>query len=128
MGVRVKSDRTLKAYYRDINTRFFDNELPDSVCVRWATDEDLDDEGCDAGDYNGWADTCDDGRHPYKIIIDSSLRGLQIQHISTLVHEMIHIATELKDDHGPAFERRLAALADRGIFKKGALRRGLTLF
>jgi hypothetical protein len=124
----MRSDRTLKAYYREINTRFFDNELPDNVCVRWADEDELAAEKCEEGDFCGWADKCEDGRSVYKIVIDTSLRGQQTLHLCTLVHEMIHVATELRDDHGPAFDRWHKLLTTRGLFKKGALRRGLTLF
>ena len=51
-----------------------------------------------------------------------------IVRISTLVHEMIHLATDLKDDHGTAFEFWRQYVSDRGIFKKHALRKGSTLF
>jgi hypothetical protein len=123
----MRSDRTLKAWFREINSKFFDNELPDNVCVRWADDDELVAEGCEIGDYCGWADK-GDGRHLYKIVIDTSLRGQHTLHLGTLVHEMIHVATELRDEHGPAFDRWHKILTERGLFKKGALRRGLTLF
>jgi hypothetical protein len=48
--------------------------------------------------------------------------------LTTLIHECIHVFLELKDDHGPAFEKVRLMLSDRGIFKKGALVRGLTIF
>jgi hypothetical protein len=122
----LRSDKTLKKYYRLINKKFFENQLPDNVCVRWA-DEDEDGEGFEER-YFGIADRANDGYHEYVIVMSRSLNRPAVTRLSTLAHEMCHIATELRDNHGPAFERWRQTIADRGIFKKGALRKGLTLF
>jgi len=50
------------------------------------------------------------------------------QKLSTLIHEMIHIATHFKDSHGPLFAEWHLKLTERGAFKKGALLKGITLF
>lgn len=117
----MRSNRALKAWYREINTKFFDSELPDNVCVRWAEDPD---EEPDLASV----DNANDGKNKYEIVINKEKNSVVSIRLSTLVHEMIHVATELRDDHGPAFERWRSLLAERGIFKKGALYRGVTLF
>lgn len=117
----MRSDRTLKAWYRDINTRYFDSELPDNVCVCWADDGEAD------GMF-GFADNCDDGRHKYVIMMNPELCRRVTIKLGTLIHEMVHIKLELRDDHGPAFAREIRILFDKGIFKKGAVYRGVTLF
>jgi hypothetical protein len=122
----LRSDKTLKKWYRTINRRFFENKLPDDVCVRWS-EEDEDGEEFEER-YFGIADRANDGYHSYVIVMSRGLNRPAVTRLSTLAHEMIHIATELRDDHGPAFAKWHQTLTDRGFFKKGALRRGLTLF
>jgi hypothetical protein len=123
----VKSDRTLLKWYRTINRKFFDGACPERVCVRWA---DPDEEANDWEDrYFGEASISeDDEHHDYQIVMSRKLNEKWIVRISTLVHEMCHLATDLKDNHGPAFEQWRQYVADRGIFKKHALRKGRTLF
>jgi hypothetical protein len=121
----VKSDKTLKKWYRFLNHKFFHDELPNNVCVRWS-DEDEED-GFEER-YFGVADYADDRYHKYQIILSYPLNRKFTVMASTLAHEMVHIATELKDNHGPAFDRYHKLLTERGLFKKGALRKNLTLF
>jgi hypothetical protein len=125
----VKSDRTLLKWYRLINKKFFDGACPDRVCVRWA-EPDEDREPRWEKKYFGEASRSEDaeGHHDYQIVMSKPLNKQWIVRISTLVHEMIHLATDLKDDHGPAFEHWRQYVSDRGIFKKHALRKGSTLF
>lgn len=122
----MRSDRTLKKYYRLINRKFFDNELPDDVCVRWSNEDD-DEEGFEDR-YFGMATRADDGYHSYVIIMSRALNIKDCVRLSTLAHECCHIATGLRDNHGPAFSAWHQKLTDRGLFKKGAVRKGLTLF
>lgn len=117
----MRSDRTLKAWYRELNTRWFDNELPDNVCVRWAEDDD------EEKDF-GSADLCHDGYHKYQILLNRESCSPVMTRLAILIHEMIHVKLELRDDHGPAFERVRKELSDKGIFKKGAVYKGVTLF
>lgn len=119
----MRSDKTLKKWYRFLNHKFFHNELPDDVCVRWS-DEDEDGEGFEER-YFGVADKID-GK--YVIVLSRELNKSFMVRISTLAHEAIHIATGLKDNHGPAFDRYHKLLTERGLFKKGAIRKNLTLF
>ena len=67
------------------------------------------------------------GRNSYIITISRQSHTGINQVLISLIHEMIHIATGMKDDHGPKFEEWRQTLGDRGIFKKGVIRRGLTL-
>src|SRR5574337_222948 len=119
----MRCDPTLKKWYRRINRKFFLDELPNNVIVRYGNE---DDDDLDA--YLGLSELCADGRHKYQIIINKEKNVSATIRFGTLIHEMVHIATGLRDDHGPAFETWRATLADRGIFKKGALYKGLTLF
>lgn len=124
----MKSDRTLMAWYRRINKRFFDGACPEKVCVRWA-DPEMETQYEWEDKYFGEASKVDDDPyHDYQIVLSRPNNKKWIVRISTLVHEMIHLATDLKDDHGPAFEQWRQHVADRGIFKKHALRKDFTLF
>lgn len=127
----MQSDRTLRKWYRYMNRRFFDNELPDNVCVRWA-DETEEKEVQWEQKYFGWADKCRgkyaDGYHTHYIVLSRVKNVSASLRLSTLAHEMIHIATDIRDDHGPAFERWRELIAERGIFKKHAVHKNTTLF
>jgi hypothetical protein len=133
----MKSDPTLRKWYKKINRRFFDNNCPTSgVCVRYARQGEEKREIEES--YFGWADqkgsktwtthekNCSNCRHNFEIVLDEKAPWVSI--LSTLAHEMIHLATNMKDDHGPAFEEWRQYIADRGIFKKHAIYKGHTLF
>jgi hypothetical protein len=122
----VKSDKTLKRYYNIINRKFFNNELPTRVCVRWLN-EDEDDMRLEDKLF-GFADKANDGYHKYQIALSKKLCGPASSRMTTLAHECIHVYLDLRDDHGEAFERARLMLSDRGIFRKGALVKGLTIF
>jgi hypothetical protein len=123
----LKSDKTLKKWYNKINRKFFLNALPSNVCVRYATEEDDDEEERCEERYCGWADT-GDGYHKYVIVISKIHNLGWMSKLATLTHEMIHISTDLRDDHSTAFEQKRQMLGDRGIFKKNAIYKGYTLF
>lgn len=124
----MKSDRTLLRWYKRINKRFFHGACPDDVCVRWA-DPEFETQYKWEDRYFGEASCVnDDPYHKWQIVMSRPLNKKWIVRISTLVHEMCHLATELRDDHGPAFEHWRQYIADRGIFKKHALRKDMTLF
>lgn len=122
----MRSNKTLKKWYRFINKRYFLNGLPNDVCVRYVNEEDKDEEEKCEERYKGWAEkVAGDRYHKYTIVICPNGR---VSDIATLAHEMIHVALSLKDNHGPAFEEKRQMISDRGIFKKGAIYKGLTLF
>jgi len=96
--------------------------------VRWA-DPDEGESGRWEKKYFGEASVSEeDEEHDWQIVMSKPLNKQWMIKISTLVHEMIHLATRLKDDHGPKFEAWRVLLGRRGIFKKHALRKGYTLF
>lgn len=70
----------------------------------------------------------DDHYHEYVIIISKNKNPGWTAIVASLVHEAIHVATKMRDDHGPAFEAQRQKISDRGIFKKGAILKGLTIF
>lgn len=123
----MKSDRTLKKHYDNLNRRFFRGELPQNTCVRWL-DPEQDDEAKLEDKLFGYADHARDGRHKYQIVLSRKLCGPASVRMTSLIHEMIHLCTGLRDDHGEAFERVRQTLSDRGIYRKGAVIRGLTIF
>lgn len=124
----MKSDRTLIAWYRRINKRFFGGACPEKVCVRWA-DPETETQYNWEDRYFGEASTVSDDRHhDYQIVMSRSLNKKWIVRISTLVHEMVHLATKLRDNHGPAFSYWHEYITERGIFRKHALKKGMTLF
>ena len=121
----VKSDKTLKRWYRRINKRFFDNQLTNNVCVRWANEAEA---AHFEEKYFGWMNVAEDGFHKWCIVLSREKCSSQSVKLLTLAHEMCHVFTGMRDDHGPAFEKAREYIADRGIFKKHALVKGLTIF
>ncbi len=124
----MRSDPRLKRWYRIINKKYFDNQLTNNVCVRWSNENDNEEEERCEEKYFGWADKALDGRHEYVIVLSKVKINSKSTKLLTLAHEMCHIATGLKDDHGDAFEQWRQYISDRGIFRKGALIKGLTIF
>lgn len=124
----MQSNRALKKWYRGINKRFFNNELPDNVCVRWMDDSDLEeDEQCEEN-YNGFCFAEKQGRHCAVIVLNTELKKDKGRLLSVLAHEMVHVKLNFKDSHGPAFERERLKLSDKGFFRKSTVLEGLTLF
>lgn len=121
----MRSDPTLRKWYRIINRKFFANELPDRVLVRWA-DHEFERKWESA--YFGWAGRVKSIRHDYEIVLSRQHNTKASARLSTLAHEMCHIATGLKDSHGDAFEKQRQCIAERGIFRKHALHKNLTIF
>jgi hypothetical protein len=118
----LHSDASLKKWYRTINKRFFNNELPDNVIVRWAcAGEESDVASCSPLDNP-------DNKHKYLILLNKSKNPTASIKLSSLAHEMVHIATNYQDEHGEAFDEWHKKLTDRGLFKKGALLSNITLF
>ena len=116
----MRSDKALKRWYSKINREFFHSELPSNVCVRWADpDEEPDIASTDLGV---------DARHSFIIIFNREKVPTLTIKVATLIHEMMHVATKCEDDHGADFELVRQQLSDRGIFKKGAVVKGLTIF
>ena len=125
----MRSDKTLKKRYNNINRRFFHNVLPSNICVRWVCEEDLDENEELEEDYSGLAWKEDRAsRHYGTIVISNNLRNDWRLAMAILVHEMCHVATDFRDEHGPAFELWRQTIGDRGIFRKGAIYKGLTIF
>jgi hypothetical protein len=124
----MRSNPALKRWYRTINKKYFDSKLTNNVCVRWANDDDDGDVSRFEEKVFGWADRADDGYHEYVIVMSKKLNKAEPTKLTTLAHEMCHIATELRDEHGPAFSAWHEHLTARGFFTKGALRKGLTIF
>lgn len=124
----MRSDARLKKWYNAINYRFFLGELPNNVCVRYTNEDDDDEEeGCDQK-YYGWTSEGADKRHKYVIVISRVKNPGPVAKLATLAHEMIHVKTGLRDDHGKKFSDWHETLTSRGLFRKSAVLRGLTLF
>jgi hypothetical protein len=110
----MRSDPTLKRYYREFNRKFWGNTLPNNVVVRWGTDDDI---------YEGNLKRSDAGvclRHgphePMEIVLDPVMRReKQYKHTKlTLHHEMIHVKTKNRDNHGPVFKKYRDMLIEKG--------------
>ena len=124
----MKSDPTLLRWYRRINKEFFKGACPDKVCVRWADPDETENRRWEKKYFGEASFSEEDEYHQFQIVMSKPLNKQWLVRISTLVHEMIHLALKLKDDHGPAFEAWRVRLGRRGIFKKHALRKDYTLF
>jgi predicted metallopeptidase len=116
----MRSDKTLRRWYLLINKKFFYGELPTNVTVRWALPGEEKDIAC--------TDRKRDGRYCYEILLNRDKNKANSQKLSSLAHEMVHIATHYKDNHGPLFSEWHDRLVERGLFKKGALLKGISLF
>ena len=116
----MRSDRTLKKWYSVINKKFFFGELPANVIVRWALPGEEKDTAC-CTEY-------EKERYCFDICLNRAKNPTNAQKLSTLVHEMIHVATRCSDNHGPMFDEWHKKLTERGAFKKGALLKGVCLF
>jgi len=93
----TSSDASLKKWYRVINKKFFLGELPDNVIVRWArAGEESDVASCSPIDNP-------DNKNVYLILLNRAKNPTASIKMSSLAHEMVHVATKYKDDHGPAF-------------------------
>lgn len=117
----MRSDRTLKRWFLHINKKFFYGELPTNVIVRWALPGEEKDIACTERLFK-------DAKHSYEILINREKATTNSIKLESLVHEMIHVATHYRDNHGPLFEDWRVKLGERGVFKKGALLRGITIF
>jgi hypothetical protein len=117
-----QSDRSLKHWYRELNRRFFNNELPDNVIVRWArAGEEKDVASCSPVENP-------DSRNKYLILLNRNKCTTTSIKLTALAHEAVHVATQYRDNHGEAFDDWHKKLTDRGLFKKGALLSNVTLF
>jgi hypothetical protein len=116
----MRSDPSLKKWYSVINKKFFYGELPQNVVVRWAL----------PGEENDIASLAraEGPRHSWVILLNRDKNPTRSIKLSTLLHEMIHIATNNRDNHGPLFSEWHAKLMERGAFKKHALLKGISLF
>lgn len=116
----MRSDRTLKRWYSTINKKFFYGELPSNVIVRWALPGEENDIAC--------IERVLDEKHSYVILLNREKNKTNSQKLNSLIHEMTHIATHYRDNHGPLFDEWHKKLTERGAFKKGALLKGISLF
>jgi hypothetical protein len=116
----MRSDRTLKRWYNLINKKFFFGELPSNVIVRWALPDEEKDIACVERIYGE--------RHCYEILLNRDKNKTHSQKLNSLIHEMTHVATHYRDNHGPLFAEWHTKLTERGAFKKGALLKGIGLF
>jgi hypothetical protein len=116
----MRSDRTLKRWYLLINKKFFYGELPTNVILRWALPGEEKDIAC--------TERLVGKKHSYEILLNREKNKTNSIKLGSLIHEMVHVATHYRDNHGKLFEEWRAKLGERGIFKKGALLRNLTIF
>ena len=116
-----QSDRSLKHWYRELNRRFFNGELPDNIVVRWARAGEESDVAC-TEKLNP------DNKNKYLILLNRAKNPTASIKLSSLAHECVHVATQYRDNHGEAFDDWHKKLTDRGLFKKGALLSNITLF
>ena len=80
----MASDRRLKRYYDEINRRFFQDELPRNVIVRWAREGEEKDVACTEK-------ANPDSKHSYLILLNREKNPTPSIMLSSLAHEMVHI-------------------------------------
>jgi hypothetical protein len=118
--LKGKSDPSLKRYYRLMNSKFFEGTLPDNVLVRWAR----------PGEESDCASTERRPQDPnqYVILLNRKKCASASIKLVHLLHEMVHVATHNRDDHGSDFSAWHRLLTQRGAFEKGAVLKDITLF
>lgn len=94
-------DRTLRRWYREANTRWFEGKLPDDVDVLYAPHA-----GC-VGIAGQSGDSFFIQVNP-AYAMDVSIVKL------TLLHEMAHVALWPYRTHGPKFQQEMLRLANAG--------------
>ncbi len=115
-----RSDRTLKRYYRRYKRQYpqLFGSLPDGrdIIIRWG-DKRSDRDGLKSAVAVTYSPAID--KEPWEIVFDKTLRRLKFWNIVklTLFHEMCHVASRNRDNHGPAFQRRMKMLAANGAFR-----------
>lgn len=110
-NVSLPSDPALAQAYRDVNARYFDSRLPE-VRIRW--EPRLDEVGLLIAPGFRLEGVTDGA----VILLHPLLEQNERQFRAVLSHEMVHVA--LRDGaatHGPDFQARLLALAERGAFE-----------
>lgn len=115
----MRIDRTLTENYNYLNRRYFAGELP-AADVGWGTIRDLRvGRGKRAAIAQTVWDPAKKGERP-QILINVLLRRLGWNGVTafSLLHEMVHVKTRMRDNHGPAFEREMRKLAEKGAFAK----------
>jgi hypothetical protein len=104
------SDPDLADAYGVINAQYFENRLP-PVRIRW--EEGLDHIGPLIAEHFR-LEGLTNGR---VILLHPALAADPPQLRAVLCHEMVHVALrDRPEDHGPEFQSRLKALAERGAF------------
>ena len=102
-----KSDKTLKLWYRQLNKKWHNNELPDDTIVCWyATPRSV----------VALTEKLEDGR--FRILFHPSMYEFHKYIKLTLHHEMLHVKHWRPGlvDHGRVFQQSMLELASRGAF------------
>jgi hypothetical protein len=121
----MRSDPTLKRYYRELNKKWFKGELPASTKCVWGPISEHKQNGKGSGAMAFCESPTDDD--PFFLIsFDPRLKKLNWWNLvrSTMIHEMVHVWTKNRDSHGPVFEAKMRELANAGAFKKRSKRMG----
>jgi hypothetical protein len=105
------SNKYLKKSYDEFNKKYFSNELPKDMVVRFSRlrDDDKFQEPCGITMFK-WD-------RPLYILINKKLRWQSMLADFTLIHEMVHVAHPEINGHGPRFQKQMMRLAKAGAFK-----------
>lgn len=117
----IRSDRYLKTLFNDINQRFYRWTLPEETIVRWASRAEM------LRAVGGRSKHPCLGLFGYEMVGDRELPVIRIYDLlrkkgwgsvtkETLLHEIAHLEGKGRDDHGPAFDKRMLRLARLGAF------------
>lgn len=112
----MRIDPVLNRNYRLFNRLYFKGKLPPAR-VGWGSKKELA-VGKNQRMALGVTWQAKDG--VFQIALNSKLAKLNwwgVLH-ATQLHEMVHVKTNLSDNHGPAFEREMIRLAKAGAFAK----------
>jgi hypothetical protein len=109
----MPNDRDLKFFYRRFNKKFFHNQLPNNLTVRFASPAQFTQKGL--GKRTCAITLIEDGK-AYAIIVKKT-RGKTWAYIKAdLLHEMVHVKNP-RLAHGPRFQKEMLRLAQIGAFK-----------
>lgn len=95
------TDRDLKKTYSSFNRKYFDNKLPKSMVVRFGRLS-----------YQDYGEYDPDGI----ITISSSISHIAEMIMTTLLHEMAHVAVGPQAEHGMIWQSKIVELFNQGAY------------
>ena len=124
----MQSDKRLKRYYNLINKKFFNNELPHNVCVRYVNEDDKDEDYNCEEKYYGWLSEPEDNRHKWTIIISKPKNPGRTALLNTLAMRWFMLQRTNVTTTVQHFRNGMKSLLRGDCLGRAQCSEGLTLF